>query len=141
MNESSLPALEKGGPSSAVSPPPRRPSVIPAITAWSNEQPVKTALIAQPRLGLAFQATISSTGPSSAAVPRCWSPRATRSPTHMLWHHVVSLSALPPRHARRPCPGPEPEIRSMSPRFMRYLRIGVLVLAPLTIIIAAELPR
>lgn len=29
----------------------------------------------------------------------------------------------------------------MSPRLTRYLRIGVLVLAPLTVIIAAELPR
>jgi hypothetical protein len=48
---------------------------------------------------------------------------------------------LAPRPARRPFPARQPEIGSMSPRLTRYLRIGVLVLAPLTVIIAAEMPR
>lgn len=55
MNESSPLALDRGRPASAVSRPPRRPSVIPVITARSNEQPVKSALIARPRLGLAYR--------------------------------------------------------------------------------------
>lgn len=60
MNEPSLPALDEGGPASEVSPSLLRPSVVPEITAWSNEQPVKSALIAQPRLGLAYLDEVST---------------------------------------------------------------------------------
>jgi hypothetical protein len=60
MNESSLPALHEGRLASAVSPSPRRPSVIPVITAWSNEQPVSSALMARPGLGLAYGDEVSA---------------------------------------------------------------------------------
>lgn len=55
MTETTLPALGEDPSTPARPAGPRRPGVVPAIAAWSNEQPARTVLVARPGIGLAYR--------------------------------------------------------------------------------------